>query len=165
MKISPRILLLSACLFSISLWGLPALAEHPEHPGEHPEHPGEHPEHPGSPREVSLEELGDSIEAYVAAQSALLGGFFLVWDTQAKEALALELVKVHRERLASLGDDVYFACADFRATNGKIYDLDIFMKDNGEALETTQVTVHKEEGVARYGWVEKGGVWSMVSPK
>jgi hypothetical protein len=62
--------------------------------------------------------------------------------------------------LASLGNQTYFACADFKADNGKIYDLDVFMKgESVDELTPTEVSVHKEDGVERYTWVEKRGVW------
>ncbi len=145
--------------------------EHPEHPAqtkEHPEHPAEHaehPEHPGSSAELTMDTLGDAIEMFATHLGELEGGYFCVYDEEAGEPLALTLKKVHRERLASLGDGVYFACADFDATNGKVYDLDIFMQqtEGGHfmGLMPTKVTVHKENGVARYTWQEKDGVWSM----
>ena len=69
-------------------------------------------------------------------------------------------MKVHRERLSKVGRNKYFACADFKAQNGRTYDLDVFMegaaKDN---LKYSDLTIHKEEGEARYSWYEKGGVW------
>jgi len=71
--------------------------------------------------------------------------------------------KIQMDKLTGLGNDSYFACADFKASNGKVYDLDIFM--NGEStddLAVTEISVHKEEGVERYGWKEEGGVWVKV---
>ena len=67
------------------------------------------------------------------------------------------------DRLTGIGNDTYFACADFQASNGKVYDLDIFM--NGETtddLAVTEISVHKEEGAERYGWREEDGVWVQV---
>ncbi len=129
---------------------------------EHPsEHPSEHPkEHPASKAEVSKESLAEAITGYVNKESELKGGFFVVYDDVAKEPLALTLDKVHKERLATLGKGVYFACADFAATNGKMYDLDIFMEDDHGEMEVTEINVHKVDGNARYSWVEKGGIWS-----
>ena len=64
------------------------------------------------------------------------------------------------DRLTGLGNDVYFACADFQASNGKVYDLDIFMNGkSSENLGVTKIIVHKEDGVQRYSWREKDGVW------
>ena len=124
----------------------------------------EHPEHPSSKKrgKVTMEALGEAIEEYVAGEAALKGGYFLVYDAQAGEALMLTLQKVHKERLAKVGKYAYFACADFETPEGKVYDLDIFMEGRKtKDLEVTQITVHKEEGVARYTWYKEGKVWKM----
>jgi hypothetical protein len=138
--------------------------EHPEHPKEHQaEHPKEHPssdEH----SVVTKEELALAIEAYVQNDATLKGGYFLVYDVEANKTLALTLDKVHKTRLSRIADDVYFACADFKTPQGKIYDLDIFMQGpNKEHLAVNQVTVHKEDGKERYTWYEEGGKWKMKS--
>jgi len=88
----------------------------------------------------------------------------MVFDGSAKEVLQLDLLKIHMDKLTGLGNDSYFACADFKASNGKVYDLDIFM--NGEStddLAVTEISVHKEDGVERYGWQENSGVWVKVN--
>src|SRR5438552_14024948 len=41
--------------------------------------------------------------------------------------LPLELVKLHDDRLSSLGDDKYFACVDMKGADRKIYDIDFVM--------------------------------------
>ena len=69
---------------------------------------------------------------------------------------------MHKDKLAALGDDVYFACTDMKAADGTVYDLDFFMKQTGHGIETTEVTVHKKSGKARYGWKEVDGVWKKV---
>ncbi len=133
------------------------MAEHPEEHAE--EHPEEH--HASVTRpEMSKEELAEAVQDYVARDSALKGGYFLVYDKEAGESLALSLLKVHKERLSTIGHGVYFACADFKTPEGKVYDLDIFMKGpDKDHLAVTEVSVHKEDGVERYTWYEEGGVW------
>ena len=88
---------------------------------KHPEHP-EHPEHPDSDAEVTIERLATAIEAWVAWDSKLHGGYVLVWDGEQKRTLELKLDKVHRERLSALGNGIYFACADFKAQDGSVYE-------------------------------------------
>ena len=67
------------------------------------------------------------------------------------------------DRLTGIGNDTFFACADFQASNGKIYDLDIFMHGkSANHLKVTEIIVHKEGGVARYGWREEKGHWVRV---
>lgn len=130
--------------------------------GEGSEHPKgqEHPKAEGKGN-VSLEDLATAIQAYVENDSKLKGGYFLVYDPVAKKPLALELVKVHRDRLSGIGDQTYFACADFKSIDGaKTYDLDIFMKGpNKDRLMATQVLIHKEAGKERYSWYEEDGIW------
>ena len=87
-----------------------------------------------------------------------------MYDKTAGEPLVLTLLKVHKERLATVGEGVYFACADFVTPTGKIYDLDIFMQGpDKDHLAVTEISVHKEAGKARYTWYEKGGIWSKKS--
>ena len=72
----------------------------------------------------------------------------------------MTLDKVHRDRLSKVGKDTYFACADFRTPEGKIYDLDVFMKGpDKDNLTFSEFMVHKEAGKERYTWYEQGGVW------
>ena len=118
-----------------------------------PEHP-EHPEHPTTKKEpqLTVETLAISIENYIQNDVNLKGGFF-VYDKDKKELLTLTLTKIHKERLSNIGGDTYFACADFSASNGNIYDLDIFMTGKSQDnLVVTEINVHKENGKARYHW-------------
>ena len=136
----------------ISLFILSALlfSEHPEHP-----------EHPTTIKEpkLTVEILAISIENYIQNDMNLKGGFF-VYDKNKKEILTLTLTKIHKERLSNIGGDTYFACADFSASNGNIYDLDIFMTGKSQDnLVVTEINVHKENGTARYLWENQQGIW------
>ena len=125
-----------------------------------PEHP-EHPEHPTTKKEpkLTIEQLAISIGNYIQNDVNLKGGFF-VYDKDKKEILTLTLTKIHKERLSNIGGDTYFACADFSASNGNIYDLDIFMTGKSQDnLIVTEINVHKENGIARYHWENKKGIW------
>lgn len=143
-----------------------------EHPHEHPSG-GEKAEHPAKPAEekkaasVSKEALAEAISTYVEKDADLKGGYFLVFDPVSKQPLALKLEKVHKDRLSQVDKNVYFACADFRTHDGKkVYDLDVFMRGPDKAhLKVTEISVHKEDGAERYGWVEKDGVWSKLPVK
>ena len=121
----------------------------------------EHPEHPTTTKEpqLTVEELAISIEHYIQNDVNLKGGFF-VYDKNKKEILTLTLTKIHKERLSNIGGDTYFACADFSANNGNIYDLDIFMTGKSQSkLVVTEINVHKENGTARYLWENQQGIW------
>ena len=111
----------------------------------------------------------------------LKGGYFLFYDPQDKKVLALRLDKVHRERVAHTGGEVYFACSDFRSfgslelkeggraefkqEGGVIYDLDFWMKRDERGLNVTQIMVHKVSGKPGYNWHEKEGVWKQKPGK
>ena len=125
-----------------------------------PEHP-EHPEHPTTKKEpkLTIEALAISIGNYIQNDVNLKGGFF-VYDKDKKEILTLTLTKIHKERLSNIGGDTYFACADFSASNGNIYDLDIFMTGKSQDnLVVTEINVHKENSKARYHWENQKGIW------
>lgn len=126
----------------------------------------EHPEHPTKPAseatakpELSKETLALAITDYVKKDSDTKGGYFLIYDGKAKKPLTLTLTKVHQDKLSKVGEGLYFACSDFKATDGKTYDLDFFMKDSDAGLAVTEIMIHKEEGNPRYSWYEEGGIW------
>ena len=143
--------------------------EHPEGEAaegeEHPEGEGEeHPQEEGSPdvavERLTVDQLAEAITEWVEEEAAANGGFVVIEHPDTGDTLELKLDKVHRERLSRVGEQTYFACADFVGRDGTPYDLDVFMRGpNREALETTEVTLHKENGVARYTWYEEDGVW------
>jgi len=146
---------LSAVIVAMLAIGLqPSFAQDKEHP--------EHPEHPEDQAVTTVDGLADAIIGYVEMDSKLKGGYFLVYDGVDKKPLQLKLVKVHKDKLASLGDGVYFACTDMKASDGTLYDLDFFMKQTEHGMKTTEVAVHKKSGEPRYGWKEKDGIWKKV---
>lgn len=146
---------LFALVIITGLLSLPLSGFAQEHPTEHPT---EHPSHKAG-TEISKETVAKAIEDYVASESELKGGYFLVYDEKAKEPLVLTLDFVHQDRLSRISRDTYFACADFNSTDGKVYDLDMFVKETAGELEIVEITVHKVDGKARYGWVEENGMW------
>ncbi len=131
----------------------------PEHPKkEHPEHPTR--EHPG--KGVSLDNIAKAIEDFVKTDSQLKGGHFSIYDPVSNKPLAVDLEKVHRDRLSKITENEYFVCADFKSTEGKMYDLDFFVKEDQGNLKVTEISIHKEEGRPRYNWVEEGGIWKKI---
>lgn len=150
--------LLLALAGGFAFWaGTPLLA------GEHPEHPKK-PEgsHEGTaPAAVTVKEIGEAIQAFVKTDVDLKGGYFLIYDKEAKKPLVLALDHVHEDKLSSIGGGVHFACVDFKTEDGKqLYDVDFFLKGNDpKALAVTEIMVHKEDGKPRYNWKEDGGVW------
>ena len=123
--------------------------------------PDEHPEL-AHLTQVSTDSLAEAITSYVAAESKQRGGSFPVPAPTGGEALGLTLDTVHRERLSRLADGRYFACADFKDTNGNTYDVDIFMRAESKGLVPADILVHKVNGTARFNWTERDGVWAAV---
>lgn len=143
--------------------------EHPEHPksgaGQQPKQEGkaaaEQPKK-AAVREYTVEDMGKAIDDYIRVDSTLKGGFLLV-DPKTSKVLQLKLVKIHKDKLAEVGEGLYFACSDFQATDGNTYDLDFFMKEGTDQLEVSEIAVHKVNGKPRYNWQEKDGLWTKVS--
>jgi hypothetical protein len=151
-----RSLALVIMLVTVMMFGQAAILA-----GEHPEHPKskEHPEHPEEAIKVDIEVMAAAITEYVENDMKLKGGYFFVYDPVSKKPLQLTLSKVHKERLAQVGENLYFACSDFNADGGKVYDLDFFMEAQEHKLVVTEVMIHKEDGTPRYSWYEEDGVW------
>jgi hypothetical protein len=141
------------------LTGGMALAQ--EHPTEHPKATQQSKKTETSKTEASLTtaDLSKAIKEYVARDAKLKGGYYLVYDPVSKKTLEMTLDKIHEDRLSKVAEGVYFACVDCKATDGKVYDVDIFMKGDKSKLEVNEVSVHKVDGSPRYGWAEEGGVW------
>jgi hypothetical protein len=77
--------------------------------------------------------------------------------------LALDLIKVHEDRLASLGGGKYFACVDMKGADGTTYDIDFFLTGKPADMKVTDTSVHKINGKALYHWKKEGDVWKKVS--
>ena len=130
------------------------------HSKEHPEEKAKATTRPA----VTKKALAQAIIAHIRTASAREGGFFKVRDEKKQEEFKLTLDKVHKDKLAKVGPQLYFVCADFKASNGKVYDLDFFMKGAAaEDLKVTEISVHKESGEERYTWHKKGGFWVKKS--
>lgn len=56
----------------------------------------------------------------------------------------------------------YFACTDFKSSDGHVVDVDFFMKDAGKKLVMRDATIHKVDGKPRYNWQEKDRYWVRV---
>lgn len=123
------------------------------------EHPAEHPKESMEKVGLTKDQLADAVQAYVSKTAAAGGGYFAAFDDKTGKEIKLTLDKVHRKRLSRVGEDTYFACADFKTTEGKVYDLDVFMKGSDkDNLTFSKFSIHKEDGKERYTWYEQGGI-------
>jgi hypothetical protein len=148
-KIRSTVVVMVAAL-ALTVPAVSAAQEHPEHPEE------------GDATGPALTEaaLASAIESYVESVASRQGGTYPLEDPETGKTLELTLERVHEERLARVGEDTYFACVDFSASDGTSYDVDFFMKgENADDLEYQDFSIHKVDGEPRYTWYEEGGVW------
>jgi hypothetical protein len=111
--------------------------------------------------EVNKANISAGINRHIASDRKKSGDKKFHVNYRGKD-LALDLVKVHDDRLSSLGDGKYFACVDMKATDGTIYDIDFFMAGQPGSMRVTETSVHKINGKPLYNWKEQGGVWKRV---
>jgi hypothetical protein len=143
---------------AIALFFTPAAAvfaaEHPEHP-EHP-NKGKTDEKP-----VSTADISAGIKSNIDAKSKKSSDakFHVKYEAQ---DLALDLIKVHDDRLQDLGGGKYFACVDMKAADGKTYDIDFFLTGQPGKMKVTETSVHKIDGKPLYNWKEENGAWHKV---
>jgi len=154
----------SAALFFTP--GVPLLAA--EHPGRQQQQLQQLPQTTTRPlqigtqtREVSKADISAGIKKYIESDTKKSSDRKFHVKYQGKN-LALDLIKVHDDRLSSLGGGKYFACVDMKATGGTIYDLDFFMSGQPGSMRVTETSVHKINGKPLYNWKEEGGVWKKV---
>ena len=138
--------------------------EHPEHPKKTTEQPkkgGEHPKTGGGEKGVSTADISAGIKKNIDAQSKKSADqkFHVKYEGQ---DLALDLVRVHDDRLSDLGGGKYFACVDMKGTDGKIYDIDFFLTGQPGKMKVTETSVHKIDGKPLYNWKEENGKWQKV---
>ena len=123
----------------------------------------EHPEHPqagGAAKQVSTADISSGIKKHINTETNKSDGKFHV-DYQGQD-LALNLVKVHDDRLQDLGGGKYFACVDMKGTDGKTYDIDFFLTGQAGNMKVTDTSVHKIDGKPLYNWKEENGKWNKV---
>jgi hypothetical protein len=110
---------------------------------------------------VSRADISAGIKRHIASDRKKSGDKKFHVNYRGRD-LALDLVKVHDDRLSSLGGGKYFACVDMKATDGTIYDIDFFMAGQPGSMRVTETSVHKINGKPLYNWKEEGGVWKKV---
>jgi hypothetical protein len=136
--------------------------EHPKKPTEHPKKGGEHPKKGGEEKHVSTTDISAGIKKNIDGESkkSADGKFHVTHEGQ---DLALDLVKVHDDRLQDLGGGKYFACVDMKGADGKTYDIDFFLTGQPGSMSVTETSVHKIDGKPLYNWKEENGKWQKVS--
>ncbi len=153
----PRIIIAAAISLFFTPAGLVLSQEHPEHPKKTTEHPKQGAE----AKQVSTADISAGIKKNIDAKSKKSpdGKFRVKYEGQ---DLALDLVRVHDDRLSDLGGGKYFACVDMKATDGKTYDIDFFLTGQPGKMKVTETSVHKIDGKPLYDWKEENGKWHKV---
>ena len=112
-------------------------------------------------REVSNADISAGIKSHISYERRKAADRKFHVTYRGKN-LALDLVRVHDDRLANVGGGKYFACVDMKAADGTIYDIDFFMAGQPGSMTVTETSVHKINGKPLYNWKEQGGVWKKV---
>ena len=119
----------------------------------------------GAPRtamtEATMSDVSDGLKRFISGYAAKSPDNKFHIPFQRKD-LALDLIRVHDDRFSSLGSDKYFACVDMKGTDGKMYDIDFFIRVQSGKLTVTETSVHKINGKPLYNWKEEKGVWKKV---
>ena len=113
-------------------------------------------------KEVSKADISDGIKKHIGSETKKSADRKFHVKYGGKD-LALDLIRVHDDRLSSIGGGKYFACVDMKATDGKTYDIDFFMTGQPGNMKVTETSVHKINGKPLYNWKEEGGIWKKVS--
>ena len=109
----------------------------------------------------SMSDVSDGLKRFISGYAAKSPDNKFHIPFQRKD-LALDLIRVHDDRFSSLGSDKYFACVDMKGTDGKMYDIDLFMRVQSGKLTVTETSVHKINGKPLYNWKQEKGVWKKV---
>ncbi len=154
--ISRLIVTVAAALF-VAPAPLVSGAEHPEHPKQS----AEHAKKGGAEKQVSKSDISAGIKTNIDAKTKKSsdGKFHVKYQGQ---DLALDLIRVHDDRLSDLGSGKYFACVDMKGTDGKTYDIDFFLTGQPGTMAVTETAVHKIDGKPLYDWKEENGKWHKV---
>jgi hypothetical protein len=159
-----RIIIAVAIALFFSPAALIVAQEHPEHPKKttkQPKQGAEHPKKGAEAKQVNNADISAGIKNDIDAKSKKSpdGKFHVNYEGQ---DLALDLVRVHDDRLSDLGGGKYFACVDMKATDGKTYDIDFFLTGQPGKMKVTETSVHKIDGKPLYDWKEENGKWHKV---
>ena len=111
--------------------------------------------------EATMSNVSAGLKEFISGYAAKSADKKFHMPYQRKD-LALDLVKLHDDRLSSLGGNKYFACVDMKGTDGRLYDIDFLMVVKPARLTVTETSVHKINGKPLYNWKEENGVWKQV---
>ncbi len=109
-----------------------------------------------APRRFYVADIKSATELYIASRTDD-DGIFRIFDPKTEAEVALHFVKVH-DPVRQISDVEYFACTDFEVVGekGKLYDLDFWMRPDGDKLVVYDEKIHKEPRRSfLYGWFKQ----------
>ncbi len=115
-----------------------------------------------SPKQLKrINDFADAAVDYINTKAEENDGYYVMKDEETGKTLHLKLIKVHREHLYKQRGGYYCGCADFKAKDGTLYDLDFNMKRDasGKFVMSSEPVVHKVNGEPRYTWYKDHGTW------
>lgn len=111
---------------------------------------------------VVTADIQAGIERYLEDETLRGNGYFKF--TSGGKDYSFRLVRVHTEYLSNLGPRRHFACVDLVDTAGDVYDVDFFLAGDPGAMQVTETTLHKLNGIPFYAWKRMAdGTWSRVA--
>ena len=134
--------------------------EHPEHP-EHPSKGSAAAKKGEAEKRMSTADISTGIKKDIEAETKKSSDSKFHVQHEGQD-LAMDLMKVHDDRLQDLGGGKYFACVDMKGTDGKTYDIDFFLTGQPGKMKVTETSVHKIDGKPLYNWKEENGKWQRV---
>ena len=141
---------------------MPLFAQHPRAPLQRlPQTITTSPQSSTQTKEVSNADISAGIKRHMASERKKSADKKFHINYRGKD-LALDLIRVHDDRLSTLGSGKYFACVDMKAADGTLYDIDFFMTGQPGSMNVTETSIHKINGKPLYDWKEQGGVWKKV---
>ncbi len=108
----------------------------------------------GVHEEANLSNVKKAMDRYINEDIGLKGGYFLIYDPQAKKVLQLNFEGLHEKVKLIKEEKAYYACADFRSLDGAIlYDIDFWVeKGSYGKLKVKKIIIHKENGKERFSY-------------
>ena len=88
-------------------------------------------------KDVSAADISAGIKKEIASNSKKSSDKKFHTEYKGKD-LALDVVKVHDDRVSSLGNGKYFACVDMKAADGTTYDIVFFMTGMPGAMKVAE---------------------------
>jgi hypothetical protein len=113
----------------------------------------------GEGKGVKDEDVVRAVEEYINEKTGTSGGVFVIFDEELQREARLRLHEVMWDHLGRVSADTYFACAEFVTDDGDIYDVDVFVQQEGEELVFREMMIHIVNGEERYKWYKEGDLW------